>query len=422
MALTTGIPGACPRAPWSAPGAGRPSCLVCAAAARIILLVFLALSFWTVLLWVGIALGALIAFFVVEMIYLAMIFAWEDQNTRGLAYYGRPPAEREKFKRTLRRHGLLLSPILRLLGKTSNFTFEKASFTYEGVAGPKGTCSADSFRSAHGYQTRPEDVFVATQMKSGTTWMQHVVYQVLHRGAGDLVETGTALYAVSPWLEGVKSVSLDEAPLLGSERPSRIIKTHFPASLCPFSPEAKYIYVARHPVACFASCVDFVSTNLGAFMPSISVVEKWYCTENQMWWGTWPMHVKGWWTLAQQRPNVLFIQFEDMKRDLPTQIRRVAEFLGVESLEQSEIDAIAHKCGFAYMQEHGTAFEMHPPHILETEAELFVSGASERHKDVPDEVRERIAQWCRDELAGTGVLESLYPDVVGQPETAERPA
>ena len=95
---------------------------------------------------------------------------------------------------------MLLSPILRLLG-LSKFKFENGSFTHDGVAGPKGTCSAASFARGVGYEPRAEDVFVVTQMKCGTTWMQHLVYEVLCRGQGDLVDTGTALYAVSAWLE-----------------------------------------------------------------------------------------------------------------------------------------------------------------------------------------------------------------------------
>ena len=32
--------------------------------------------------------------------------------------------------------------------------------------------------------------------------MQNVVYEVLKRGKGDLVETGGAMYAIAPWIEG----------------------------------------------------------------------------------------------------------------------------------------------------------------------------------------------------------------------------
>src|SRR5262249_31445990 len=228
-------------------------------------------------------------------------------------------------------------PILRIMGRLSRFTFAKASFQHRGVSGPKGTCSKESFERADTYQARPQDIFVATQMKCGTTWMQQVVYEVLRRGNGDLVETGAAMYGISPWLEARKSVPIDQAPLIGTERPSRIIKTHLPADLCPRSAESKYIYVVRHPVSCFASWIDFLATNTGPFMPGLGAVEEWFCSDQLMWWGTWPKHVTGWWEFSRGSSNVLFLSFEEMKKDLPGVVRRVASFLGVKPLTEGEL-------------------------------------------------------------------------------------
>ena len=65
-----------------------------------------------------------------------------------------------------------------------------------------------------------------------------------------------------PGSTDVNSVALRDAPLVG-ENPTRIIKTHLPTKLCPYSEQAKYIYVTRHPVSCFASIVDYNRTLLG---------------------------------------------------------------------------------------------------------------------------------------------------------------
>ncbi|MBK6307616.1 MAG: hypothetical protein IPF47_18590 [Gemmatimonadetes bacterium] len=71
------------------------------------------------------------------------------------------------------------------------------------------------------------------------------------------------------------------------------------------------------------------------------------------------------------------------------------------------------KCGFAYMQEHQDNFEMHPPHILQTNAELFVSGSADRYKNVPAEIRTRVAQWVVRDMQGSDFpLAEKYPDVV----------
>ncbi len=361
------------------------------------------------MIWILIGLGALVVLWVGQMIHLNVVMTWEDQQTVGLGYYGLPPTERGAFKDRLRRHARLLSPILHLIGKTSKFTFAKASFEQDGLFGPRGTCDEESFARGFAYQTRPEDVFVVTQMKCGTTWMQHLVYEVLRRGSGDLVESGTALYAVSPWLEARKSVEVGEAPLIGQERPSRVIKTHLPVSHCPFDREARYIYVARQPVSCLASCADFIAANAGPLRPTIEDVEHWFTSED-MWWGPWPTHVAGWWEASQREDNVLFLRFEDMKKDLAGVIRSVADFLGITTLQDDEIERVMHKCGFEYMRENNDAFEMHPPHILAVDGQMFVRGTADRHLDVAEDIGDRVLDWCREELAGSDLsLERLYP-------------
>ena len=371
----------------------------------------LGLGAWDVVLIIGVVVGVPAVFMFAQLIYFSMVLAWGDQKTQGLSYYGLPLVERDRFKRILRRHSIALYPILRVLGKTSKFTFDSASFVEQGVHGPKGSCNVQSFRSAIDYQPRPEDVFVATQMKCGTTWMQNLVYEVVHRGAGDLVDKGGAMYAVSPWIEGVKSVAMADSIQLGRERPTRIIKTHLPTQVCPYDAAAKYVYVVRHPVSCFASCVDFVATNIGTFAPPLNLVEEWFCSE-RMWWGSWPGHVKGWWEWSQQRPNVLFVWFEEMKRDLPAVVERVAAFLEMQPLTDAELGSVVHKSGFAYMKEHAAAFEMNPPHLLQADADLFISGKADRHKDVPEDVRDRIRAWCAAELIGSDFpLDLHYADI-----------
>ena len=367
----------------------------------------------TLVWWLLTALAVLFAGYITYGVYLATVLKWEDEQTVGLNYYGLSPAGRAAFKEKLRRHARRLAPILKLNARLAKLDFARSRIQLNGVSGPSGSCSAESFQRAHDYQPTPDDVFVVTQMKCGTTWMQHVVYEVLNRGTGNLVESGTAMYAISPWLEGRKSVSLDQSGLIGAERPSRIIKTHMPVTLCPFSAQAKYIYVARHPVSCFASCIDFVDTNVGGMSPDLAAFEAWYTSADLMWWGTWTDHTRGWWERSKAEPNVLFVFFEDMKKDLGGVTRQVAEFLGVPPLSDAELASVVHKCGFTYMQEHQDNFEMHPPHILQTNAELFVAGTADRYKNVPVDIRDRVAAWVVREMAGSDFpLARYYPDVV----------
>jgi len=360
--------------------------------------------------WIGAAVAAVLLG-VAAIAYLLWYFRWEQRQTTGMAYYGRPLAARRALKRRIRMLSLPAIPVLRTLVAMSRSRHGMPVFDYEGVSGPPRVSTPEVFAQARQYHPRPEDVFVATQMRCGTTWMQQIVYQIVTRGLGEFSEVGrTHLYAVSPWIEGVNSVSMTDAPVVGT-RPTRLIKTHLPASHCPYGSEARYIYVARHPVSCFASIVDFNQSMLGPLLPPVETMAAWF-TSDQMYWLPWPRHVDGWWQWSQERANVLFVHFEEMKRDLGAVIDRVAAFLGV-TLTPSERDLVADRCSFAYMKAHEEVFEMAPPTMFSVAGGQFLrSGKETRDADVTPAIRKQILDYCREGLRGGSYPAGrFYPDL-----------
>jgi Sulfotransferase domain len=357
------------------------------------------------------ALIGLVVLFVADYVYLVWYLQWESSKTSGVAYFGKPLAERRALKARIRRYSTPAMPLVRVLAAVNRRNATMPQFEYKGVCGPPRVSSPEVFARAQNYTPGPADVFVATQMRCGTTWMQQVVYEVVNRGQGDLSDTGGHLYAVSPWIDSVNSVPLEDAPLVGEE-PIRIIKTHLPASLCPYSPQAKYIYVTRHPVSCFASIVDYNRTLLGPLMPSVEKLEAWFCSD-RMYWLPWPKHVDGWWEWARTRENVLFVHYEEMITNFPDTLDRVAGFLGYR-LTAEEAARITHKCSFRFMREHEELFEMSPPTMFSvSEARFMPSGGLRRHDDVTPAVRQRIAEYCGRALSASDYpVHRFYPDLL----------
>jgi hypothetical protein len=344
--------------------------------------------------------------------YAIWYFGWEARNTAGMAYYGRSLEHRRALKRRLLRLSRPVVPLLQFLAAIGRKNLTMPLFDYEGVAGPKRVSTPEVFARARRYEPQPEDVFVATQMRCGTTWMQELVHQIVTRGKGEFTRPDRShLYALSPWIEAVNSVSIEDAPLIGT-RSTRIIKTHLPASHCPFSTVAKYIYVARHPVSCFASIVDFNRSMLGPLLPPLETMAAWYCSD-RMYWRPWPEHVEGWWRLAQANDNVLFVHFEDMTRDLGQVCDRIARHLGCV-LDEHERAQVLEKCSFKYMKEHEEFFEMAPPTMFSvTGGQFMASGREKRHEDVTPAIKARIASYCREALkTGSYPARQFYPDLV----------
>jgi hypothetical protein len=369
----------------------------------------------------ALAVGLGIAFLAANFAYLIWYLQWESRQTRGMAYYGRPLAGRRALKRAIRRYSAPAKPFVRVLAALGRARATMPSFMYEGVSGPTRVSSPEVFARARHYTPRPEDVFVATQMRCGTTWMQQVVYEIIMRGRGDLTDAGSGhLYAVSPWIDAIDSVAIEHAPLVG-DPPTRIIKTHLPASLCPYSREAKYIYVARHPVSCFASIVDYTRTMAGPLAPPIDALAEWFCSD-RMYWESWPKHLRGWWDWADARDNVLFVHYEEMKRDFPAVRDRVASFLGC-ALTPEERRRVDERCSFSFMRDNEEWFEMAPPTMFSVVAGRFMaSGKETRHQDVTPEVRDRILEYCRTALADSSYpVSRFYPALAGAAVTPRPP-
>jgi hypothetical protein len=357
----------------------------------LVVLLALVLALLGVASWVGLAIGLTV------------------RETLGDRYFRRPSAERAALKARVQRRARRLAPVVAAFARV--FHLRSPETELAGVKVPALACPLAAMRFAAEYRPDGRDIFVATQMKCGTTWMQQVVYEVLSRGEGDLGDDGHRhMYAVSPWIEARASVSMEDAPRIGPGG-HRIVKTHLPTRLCPYSEEARYIYVVRNPAACFASCVDFIRMLTGPFAFTLPEFVDWFCSDD-MHWRSWPEHVEGWWRWAQERPNVLFVHYEEMLENLDETVGDVAAFLGVE-LTPAERARVVEKSSFAYMKEHEDVFEMAAPTPFSVGAGSFLrSGSADRDRDVGPADRARIAAFCRERLAGASYpLERFYPEI-----------
>ncbi|KAH7941232.1 hypothetical protein HPB49_011264 [Dermacentor silvarum] len=107
-----------------------------------------------------------------------------------------------------------------------------------------------------------------------------------------------------------------------------VLKTHLPFNKTPYSKNAKYICVARNP---YDVCVSFYYHTKG-FTPK-SVKDVSFATFHELFisgklsWGDYFDHVLSWYE-QRDRTNVLFLTYEQAKKDTALWALKIADFLG----------------------------------------------------------------------------------------------
>jgi len=209
------------------------------------------------------------------------------------------------------------------------------------------------------YQPGAHDVLVCSYFKSGTNWTMQMAVQIAHRGQASFEH----IHDLVAWPETRSRFGMsiaipvtDESPWRDAPTGLRVIKTHLSMDKVPYSPAARYICVVRDPKDVFVSSFHFVRDSmLGPLMPSKARWLENFLSPDTMS-GSWAAHLHSYWQV-RQRDNVLFLTYEEMKRDLPGTVRRIARLMNV-ALTTEQFDAVVHRAGFSHMKQIGMKFDM----------------------------------------------------------------
>jgi aryl sulfotransferase len=211
-----------------------------------------------------------------------------------------------------------------------------------------------------GFDFRDDDVVVSTYAKSGTTWTQQIVGQLIFQGAADV-----PINQLSPWWD-MRIVPDEVRDMVRAQPHRRVVKTHLPADALNIAPQAKYLYVARdgrdvvwslhnHHMGFRAETFDLFNSIPGrvgpAFEPADPDIRRYFLTwlhnDGQPFWSFWE-NTASWWAV-RHLPNVKLVHFNRLKADLEGEMRAIAEFLEIELPEHLWPSAVEH-CTFDWMK------------------------------------------------------------------------
>ncbi|MEQ8988078.1 MAG: sulfotransferase domain-containing protein [Marinovum algicola] len=195
------------------------------------------------------------------------------------------------------------------------------------------------------YWPAPTDIFISPYAKCGTTWMQQIVHGLRSGGSMEFDE----ITEVVPWLELAHDMGADvNAPQVAAPR---AFKSHLAWDDIPKG--GRYIVVFRDPVDAMISLYRFFEGwwfEAGSI--SVDAFADYYLQRGGDYWA----HMASW--LRQRgREDVLLVTFEEMKRNLPGVVDRVADFMGGYDAATRAI--ATQQAGFAFMKRHGGQFDDH---------------------------------------------------------------
>lgn len=244
------------------------------------------------------------------------------------------------------------------------------------------------------FKFRGDDIVIATVAKSGTTWTQQIVSQLLFNGSPDV-----AVAELSPWIDlrlPPKDVKL---PAVEAQTHRRFVKTHLPVDALVYSPKAKYIFIGRdgrdvvwslynhHANAndLWFQAINDTPGRVGPPVPRANPNVRQYFLEWLENDGApfWPFFssVKSWWDI-RYLPNIKLIHFENMKRDLPGEIRGLAKFLDI-AIDGNRFPKIIEHCSFDWMKKNAVKSVPRGGVFWDGGAETFINkGTNGRWRDV----------------------------------------
>ncbi|CAL1537993.1 unnamed protein product [Lymnaea stagnalis] len=219
-------------------------------------------------------------------------------------------------------------------------------FRYRGFVYPDFV--VNDVKSIHQFDVREDDIWVVSFPKSGTTWVQEIVYLV-NNGA-DFESAGAATieerFPYFEWIvPGLKSIEKMPSP--------RLIKSHLPLTMLPNQmkdKKPKIIYIARNPKDTVVSYYYFLTKFVIEDNIFNGTFDE-YCQlfiDDFVHYGPWWKHVKEAWERREQ-DNILVLFYEDLQENIHKAVWDIAGFLN-KPITEAQVNDIVKYCSFETMR------------------------------------------------------------------------
>ena len=189
------------------------------------------------------------------------------------------------------------------------------------------------------FEPRDDDIYICTYAKSGTTWMQQIVYQLIFGPTEDFDD----LTAECPWLE----TEFGRVLIPSLSRSPRILKTHLRFEHLPNNVKGKFIFIDRYICDVLASYKRHI-VGFGVSVDEDSLTEIF--VKDQLSLGPYADYIKSWKNIAPGKlgDKLLSLSYEEIRKD-SNLIQTIAKFLNIE-LSDEKLKEVQRLSGIEYMR------------------------------------------------------------------------
>ncbi|KAI3905970.1 hypothetical protein MKW98_022399 [Papaver atlanticum] len=253
------------------------------------------------------------------------------------------------------------------------------------------------------------DLILATQPKSGSIWLKALALNQLPLFK-QLPPTPTAYY--HSLLDFTKTSTTPD------DHDSRLVATHVPyASLAESiknpATNCKIVYLCRNPQETFISLWMFMNkvrhavNNNNNFL-SIDEAFEFFC-EGVSEFGPFWDHVLGYWKESSENPQkVLFLRYEDLKKEPNIQVKKLAEFMGYSFSAEEEthgvIEDILSLCSFENLKNLDVNKNGYWQNLIENKAFFKKGEVGDSKNYLTPMMVERIHRLTEEKMRGSGLV------------------
>ncbi|ALC39533.1 maker495 [Drosophila busckii] len=201
------------------------------------------------------------------------------------------------------------------------------------------------------FDTRHDDVYLVSYLKTGSTWLQELAWLLLNQLDFELAKSSYA-WQRSHYLEHstVSQRDFDSVAQCEQMASPRLIKSHLPAHLLPsqvWQHGRRIIYVARNPKDVLVSSYHFF-TGVGLWRGDMATFIEEFIADKLLF-TSYLQHLIEFWHMRHES-NIFFVTYEEMQRDLGQVINKLANFLEVGNLSAAQINQLLQHLSFKQMK------------------------------------------------------------------------